>query len=287
MPNNEITQLKWEVRQRLTLIEALAFWRGEFSTADIIDVFGIARSQASKDLALYQRLFPDNLIYQRIAKRYQPSESFSPGLIKGDTQELLHLTRAAVHDQAGAVLLRFPSIALVEPVERKTPFDILRAINTAIRRRQVLRIAYQSMSRTRHAEHRIAPHTLVHNGFRWHVRAYSFGHAAYRDFVLSRFAHKPDCVDSLAYQSSEDDQAWNTWVNIELAPNPALSLDQQHVIAEDFGMQEQALSIPLRGALLGYFLRVMGLSLDVDPTPSPEHPIIVSNPADIAPFNWS
>jgi predicted DNA-binding transcriptional regulator YafY len=189
-----------------------------------------------------------------------------------------------VHDQAGAVLLQFPSVALVEAVERQVPFDILRAINTAIRRRRVLRIRYQSLSRQQPAEHRFAPHTVVHNGFRWHVRGFSYGHGEYRDFVLMRFVGLPVTLEQTIYRGSDDDWLWNAWVRVQLAPHPGLSPSQRVMVMEDFGMEEGNLEIPTRGALVAYFLRVMGLAAHSGPADPALSPVIVANLGDLRPY---
>ena len=61
--------IKWEQRQRLTLLEATVFWSGEFSTNVLMECFGISRVQASKDLTLYQSLCPGNIRYDKFLKR--------------------------------------------------------------------------------------------------------------------------------------------------------------------------------------------------------------------------
>ena len=66
--------IKWEQRQRLTLLEATVFWSGEFSTNVLMECFGISRVQASKDLTLYQSLCPGNIRYDKFLKRYVVDE---------------------------------------------------------------------------------------------------------------------------------------------------------------------------------------------------------------------
>lgn len=287
----QLTDFKWDVRQRLTLIDALALWRGELATNDLIRVFGIVRSQASKDLAAYQRLFPDNLIYDKTAKRYLPSANFKPSLVNHSADEFLDVIRASEKLTAGSITLDFPNTTLVEPLQQSVPADILRVVNIAIRRQHVIKFQYQSMSDNRPLEtYEFAPHTLIHNGFRWHTRGYSFAErhsqSPFRDLVLSRFIEQPEALADPDYIGDDEDQQWHTIIRLTLIPHPGLSEMQRKTVASDYGMTRMRLLHELRAPLVGYFLRQMGIALDDIDKPAHQHQIVLENPEKLEPYVW-
>jgi hypothetical protein len=70
------------VRQRLTLLETSLLLSGRVNTVALTSRFGISRAQASKDLALYQKLRPHNLVYDRFLKNYVITDRFEPLLVR-------------------------------------------------------------------------------------------------------------------------------------------------------------------------------------------------------------
>jgi predicted DNA-binding transcriptional regulator YafY len=130
-------------------------------------------------------------------------------------------------------------------------------IHQAIRERRQIKVHYQSLS----SEPRwliLEPHTLVFNGFRWHIRAFSHEHNDYRDFVLARFISLPEFADS-ATHFVENDANWNLLETLVIAPHPELSPEQQAVVADDFGMTDGKLHLPVRRAMRLYVLRMLHL----------------------------
>jgi len=94
MTNNLMQQpIKWEQRQRLTLLEATVFWSGEFFTNVLMDGFGISRVQASKDFTLYQTLCPGNIRYDKFMKRYVVDVAFEPVFMSGTAGEFLQVLK--------------------------------------------------------------------------------------------------------------------------------------------------------------------------------------------------
>jgi predicted DNA-binding transcriptional regulator YafY len=251
---------KRDVSQRLAMLEATALWEGRVTTNVLVDCFGISRGQASKDFSLYQRLAPANLAYDLSQKAYFPTNSFIPRFISGSADEYLQLVQAGAVLGESIVLPIQPTsvgIALVQPPARRIDPDVLRAVHQAIRNRRKLLVSYQSMSSAMR-ELVLEPHTLVFNGFRWHVRAYSHQHDEYRDFVLARFTTTP-VLQGKGRNDPGADTEWQEWETLCIKPNPALSASQQEVIADDYGMMDGALLLTVRKALSFYYLRMLGL----------------------------
>lgn len=259
--------LKWDVRQRLRLLESTLLLTGWVRTQALCDAFGISRAQASKDFAVYMALRPDNLIYNKSRKYYEASSDFLPLLLSGKTSELLNaLSVMPTEEGTDWTLAAYaPSVAMLRPMEREIDLKVFRAISQAVYNQRKLRLMYQSMNRPEPAEHVISPHTLVFSGFRWHVRGLSDGHGEYRDFVLARVRGQPEVLEEDGVDA-RDDALWQEQVEVIIAPHPDLPQAQQQVLAEDYGMTHGRSVQTMRAALVPYFLRLMQIE------PGREHP---------------
>jgi predicted DNA-binding transcriptional regulator YafY len=129
----------------------------------------------------------------------------------------------------------------------------------------------------------IVPHTLVFTGFRWHVRAWCEKNQSYRDFVLSRFRGEAELLDA-SDKRDVDDLNWQRRVDVVITPDPRLTPAQQEVIAGDYGMRGQRLSLNTRATLVDYLLRM----LQLDPRHIAENPlaqqIVLENRDELLPW---
>lgn len=262
-----IDDLKWDLRQRLKLLECTVLLNGWVRTQALTESFGISRAQASKDFAVYQALAPDNLVYNRSQKYYEPGEHFRALLLSGRTSELLDVLAALPGENRPVVALAAagPSVELLRPLERELDLDILRAVSAAASNGHRLRVDYQSMRRPHPRRLELSPHTLVFSGFRWHVRAFSHEHDEYRDFVLARM-HRAELLAEEVGRSREGDHDWFEEVELVVGVHPDLPEAQQAVIAADYGMRDGRTIHPVRRAMVPYFLRLMQID------PEREHP---------------
>lgn len=253
--------LKWEIQQRLTLLEATAFWSGEVSTQALTATFHVSRIQASKDFALYLSLAPDNLRYDRSLKRYVITEHFKPLFMQGSQREYLQVLQ--VHAYGGPVVAlmgNLPPVFVLEPPLRQFDPAVLRLATQAARFGWELEIEYQSMTRLQPATHNVSPHTLVFTGLRWHMRAYSESHSEYRDFVLARILR----IKSLgrAFPPPFDDVLWEKMLTVEIGSHPGLSAAQRAAIERDYGMRDGKCVTQVKAALLPYFLQLLRIGND-------------------------
>lgn len=284
----EIAALKWDVRQRLTLLESTLLLTGWVRTQALVETFSISRAQASKDFAVYMGLRPDNLKYNKSLKYYEAGDTFTPLLLTGSATDVLNALQVVNPQQTPIVTLAaaLPAIQVVQPLDRQLDWSVLRVVSQAICQKRKLKASYQSMNRSEPAEVTLSPHHLVFSGFRWHVRAFSDSHQAYRDFVLARFrGDAPQLLDDVAIAGGNDD-AWQHLVEVVITPHPDLPEGQRKILAEDYGMTDGTRSESVRRALLPYFLRMMQIE------PERQHPdpkiqqIILKNPEQIQPFLW-
>jgi predicted DNA-binding transcriptional regulator YafY len=227
-PNNHPTlppldELRWEVRQRLTLLETSLLLSGRVNTVALTSRFGISRAQASKDLALYQKLRPHNLVYDRFLKNYVITERFEPLLVRDTSAEILALLRADLRGEGPLISLAagMPAVEVLEPVARRIDPQILLPVCRAIYAGEKLRLTYQSLNGDEPHEIVLTPHTLVYNGFRWHVRGYSERKEEFRDYLLARMRSTPSPSAS-ANGSQPTTRLWQTWVTVRMVPHPKL-----------------------------------------------------------------
>ena len=66
--DNDRSELRWGVEQRLAFIEFRPFWEGHVNRSDLMDQFGVSVNQASTDLNRYIGFAPDNMVVNRHAK---------------------------------------------------------------------------------------------------------------------------------------------------------------------------------------------------------------------------
>lgn len=277
--------LRWGVERRLEFIEFRLLWEGGINRADITERFGVSVPQASKDLSLYQTLAPENMIYDRSAKRYLAAAHPRPRFLKPDSDRYLSQLRSVADGALArqeAWLAKPPPSEVVPLPHRHVSIDILRAVLGAIRERRALEIRYQSMSRQRPQPtwRWISPHAFAFDGKRWHVRAFCHIDRIFKDFLLPRFLKTHATAGAEA--GPAHDTVWNEFVVVALMPHPGLTDDQKRVVAQDYGMRAGRLEAKVRLALLYYLLRELGLSdLTGEKRPAREQHVVLADPEEV------
>jgi len=252
---------RWDLLFRYRLIEIVAYWEGRLTTNHLCNSFGIGRQQASKDINSYLReVAPHNLVYNKHIKGYVPSTSFSPVVTTGTADEYLHVlsrTKDIAHTFEG-LDLGFANTHMLQVPSRPVDPVTLRALVNAAREQRRVDIGYISVNNPETDGRIIVPHTLVCTPMRWHVRAYCEKNGSYRDFVLSRFRGVPEVLEPSKHGVASD-TAWHTSIELSITPDPRLEKAQQKVIAHDYGMKRNKLSVPCKAALLQYVLHAYKL----------------------------
>lgn len=256
--------IKWDQALRFRLIEIIALWEGRLTTNHLCSAFRIGRQQASRDINKYQRLFDTApLVLDRSLKGYKPTEFFSPRFSQGTANEYLTLLHQQNHmvETFDFFKMGHAESALLMVPERPISPIIVRSLIQAAREQRRVDIDYVSLSTPKVIGRNIVPHTIVNDGFRWHVRAYCEHRSEYRDFVLSRFRNVPDLLDRSDF-GRERDTDWNKITEIDVIPNPNLSAEQQKIISEDYCMSDGRLVIKSRNALVKYVIQRLNICLD-------------------------
>ncbi len=280
---NKEWPLRWDLLLRYRLIEIIVFWEGRLTTNHLIDTFGIGRQQASKDINNYNnKVGVGNLVYDKFLKGYKPTPQFKPAVTSGTADEYLHLLNRNndLSQTFDTLPLATGNTEILHVPVRNIDPSIIRAIVTAARQQKRLDVDYVSVNNPNREGRVIAPHTIVHTGLRWHVRAWCEKNQDYRDFVLSRFRGVPDIMD-LSEHNIDDDNSWNTPVTIKLKPDTRLSREQKAVIARDYGMTNGVLKIATRGSLVQYALQQLHVDDKLLQGKPSAQQIIISNYSDI------
>ena len=273
---------RWGQARRLQFIDTRLCWEGRLNRSDLTEFFRISVPQASLDLAEYLRRAPDNAAYDTSKRSYVAAKSFMPLFSDCESARYLAELYALTTDllQRDLSFLGAPPPAdVVRHPTRAVPPEVLKRTLAAIRDRETLVIAYQSMAAPTPVERTISPHALAYDGHRWHVRAYCHLRGDYRDFVFARIIR----MDSVgpSSKSAEDDIRWHTLVDVEIGPNPELDEGRRRVVELDYGMTEGKLRLKTRSALGFYLLKRLGLTAPPLSGHAPRQQIVLLNEAEL------
>jgi hypothetical protein len=284
--------MKWATRQRLQYIEIMAFYCGLVTRNDVARAFGISDAAATKDLSLYGRLAPDNLIYKQNLFGYVPAPAFEAIVADLTPASVLPMFAHNLTGMSGpygeALIFGIPAESL--PVPARLPDRHLTAqVLRAVAQKKKLLVHYRSLSDRNSDEPRIIePHSLCHNGLRWHLRAYSEETFDFRDFVLSRIA-EAQMLEEAAESSAEFDEEWVEQLSLVLVPHPGLPEKKQLNLLMDYGARDGEITIEVRRALLGYLLQQLSVDTSPDHSRNPHaYQLIVANRDEVEPFaEWA
>jgi WYL domain len=251
---------RWGQERRFAFIDFRLLWDGRINRSDLTTHFGISVPQASMDLASYQELAPQNLIYDKQQKAYIIGASFRPITEPISSYSFLNSVRqveAGMLSKEDTFLGWYPPNGLVRLPSRRIEAHILRRSLAAIRGNLKIWIRYQSMHHPEPELRAISPHAIVFDGVRWHLRGFCYKHQDFRDFVLSRIAEVSGEIEP--GMDSSADECWHSRATVIVGPAAHLSKNQQNAIALDYGMHDGQIKIETREALLLYLLQQLPL----------------------------
>lgn len=282
----QLSNPRWEQLLRYRYIELIALWEGRLTTRQLCETFSIGRQQANKDLTSYRRgLTRGDLVYDAVAKYYSPSEDFAPTLTQGLASEYLQMAaqQSDVQQILGDLPVASANVEVIAAPLREVPASLLRPIIRAMAECRRIDVDYVSLNNPDREGRIIVPHTLVWTGYRWHVRAWCEKNLDFRDFVLSRFRGDADLMDKSDHREVND-QAWHTHVTLKITPDGRLTLDQQEVIAHDYGMTNGQLNLSVRAKLAPYLLQLLNLNVGKQLEDARAQQIVLANYDEISPW---
>ncbi|MCG6201150.1 WYL domain-containing protein [Psychromonas antarctica] len=241
-----------KIDQRFVFIENIAWWEGQINTRHLREKYSISQATAQKTLKQYQQKFPNNLTYSQSEKTFIVNDEFTY------LTDLNNFSRYLSNVSLDEKTPISDHIFEVEAPLRNINPQQVRPILRAIREKLAIDIGYLSLANPDYLDRIIQPHSLIFDGLRWHVRAYCNKNQSFRDFSLSRFNGEA-IVEGKATHFAEQDERWNTWIDIVIEPDPRLSGLQKQIIAKDYQMESGRKVIPVRAALVNYLLKRLNI----------------------------
>jgi hypothetical protein len=107
----------------------------------------------------------------------------------------------------------------------------------------------------------IAPARIGSDGERLHVRAWSYRHREWRDYLPVRVADTSSFAAETLPAPLPRDEQWETRIRIELRPRSDLTAEQQRAVRQEYGIDGDCLVVETNEALAFYVERRWGLIL--------------------------
>jgi predicted DNA-binding transcriptional regulator YafY len=246
-----VESLSHAQRERLAYIDFRLYFFGEIGRPDLIERFGVAPAGATRDLALYREITPQNITFDGSNKIYRIGQAFAP-LFDHSSQRVLSALALGFGDGVNNAMQ--PLLPCESPSALSNPrMDVLAPVCRAIHAKRPIAIRYHSMS-SGESERVIVPFALVDSGLRWHVRAFDRKSGEFRDFVVTRIeASTLLDEEPQANEQPDNDIQWTRIVELDFVPHPRL--ERPEIIKMDYGMTDGSIRMRVRAAVAGYMLQ--------------------------------
>lgn len=263
-------------RERLAYIDFSLYFFGELRRLDLAEKFETGPSGATRDIALYRELAPNNCELDPSLKTYRPLPTFSP-LFKHASRRVLTVLSQGLGEGLGDDLVPLVRCDIPKPLT-EPPIEVIAPISRAIHRSLAVRLFYTSVESGR-TEKTLVPIALVDNGVRWHARAFDREKQEFRDYVLTRMENPVVLEGSPAgdEETVEHDAQWSRVISLDLIPHP--NHPRPELVRMDYGMRDGVFNLKVRAANAGYMLQRWSVDCSPDHHLSPrEFPLWLSDP---------
>ncbi|MDD5299428.1 MAG: WYL domain-containing protein [Gallionella sp.] len=257
--------------QRLRIMEGVLDWEGEIGNARVRKLFDLQPVQASRLLAEFRAQLGDQLIEDgrakvlRLANPEQPCSKMLLDEYVRQTQIVDDPNTCIVDARVDLTDVRAPIFATL----RKSALDQTGVL-----------ISYASMTNPAFSERIVFPHSIVHVGRRWHIRAWCAKRNEFRDFTLGRIKSAEPLTESTPHPIA-DDEAWNRIVQLRLIAHRHLSAEQQLVVRNEYFQGTMARRLSVRACLAQYIIQDLRAAINPGREVPPDYQMEVSNAADI------
>jgi hypothetical protein len=261
MDNPALKDFNQAQLERLAFLDFRLYFLGSVGRPDVCDRFGVVPMVASRDLAAYRELAPENTRFDGKRKLYIPDDKFKP-LFNHDPERVLSALSRGFGEGIGKAASGF--LACESPVKLNLPsLSVLSVITRAIHQHGAVRMIYHSL-KSGTSKREVVPYALVDSGQRWHIRCFDRKSKEFRDLVLTRI-EKPSLIedgDITPNEQQENDFQWTRILEMELMPHP----DHQYpeILSRDYGLRDGRIIVPVRAAIAGYMLLQMGVDCSPD-----------------------
>lgn len=243
--------LKHAQQERLVFLDRCLTWRGTANRRDLMLRFGISAAQAALDFKLYlERAAGAPPTYDPVRKTYVAAGDHRP-LAPSSLAEAFD-TVVNPSDEASAILPR---------PDRNADPAVIATLFQALRAKQAVHIQYTSMTSGADGGQWIAPTHFTTDGESVHVRAFSFKHDQYRNYLPIRIGVSSTFKTRPLPEPLPWDQEWNTRARIWLRPKTGLTKEQASTVRREYGFEGKLLCIEIRQALEFYLDRRWSIGL--------------------------
>lgn len=265
---------------RLRQLKLLLTWEGRISNARLRELFDLSSIRASQWIRELRDQSPDWLKMNNPLRSFDATPSFyaNEDGAESDLAQYLSIVGLphAMNANGNPVVAGFPDINTPNP-------RIFSTLSIAARTHRMVEITYRSMSEPQPHKRRLSPHSIVHVGRRWHVRAYCSEKQQFRDYALGRIVDAR-LIEMPSEKLMEDDKAWMSEVRVRLVAHPDLTTEQESVIRFEYFKNTSARVVVCRGALVNYFIQEVRAAVDTRKQRQPEYQLAVSNIKEVEPW---
>lgn len=240
-----LEDLKHAQRERILFLDQCLTWRGQANRRDLMERFNISMAQAAVDFRTYLSLTNTPPVYDAGEKAYFSTGDHCALTDAGPKQvfELLDGKAASL----GA------SIPLPTRVMDST---VVAQLYRAMKGERDIQITYTSMSSGLSDPQWISPVQFHFDGEAIYLRAWSYKHSAYRDYLPIRIAKQTEMKTRERPAPLPFDTDWNSLVRLWIRPRSDLSDAQARAVRLEYGFDDKThLLIETRKALAFYVVR--------------------------------
>lgn len=246
----EFDDLKYAQRERLIHLDQCLTWRGIANRRDLIGRFGVSSAQAAIDFRLYLERSKTPPRYDAARKTYVAAANHKP-LVPSNLTEAYESVLAPEKEHGRATL--------PQPV-RRADAGIVALLYQALDAGHALNIRYTSMTTGTDDGQWILPANFSSDGESVHLRAFSFKHHEFRDYLPIRIDPGSTFETRPVTETIPEDRDWHTLTRIWLRPRKGLSPRQAGAVRREYGFEADMLCVETTKALEFYFDRRWGLN---------------------------
>lgn len=237
--------LKHAQRERILFLDQCLTWRGQANRSDLIDRFSISTAQAAIDFRTYISLTNTPPIYDATQKTYFANSLHRP-LSTVETGQAIGLLVS--EREEARVSIPLPS--------RKMNHAVIAQLYQALKNHRDIQITYTSMLSGLSAPQWIGPVRFHFDGEAVYLRAWSYKHDSFRDYLPIRVEQPHDLATRFRSLPLPHDEDWDRFVRLWLRPRSDLSEAQAKAVRLEYGFENVPfLEVTTRKALAFYVRR--------------------------------
>ncbi|HGI5212758.1 TPA: WYL domain-containing protein [Providencia alcalifaciens] len=244
--------------ERLAYIDLCLRYLGRISRADIMSQFNVAQAAASKDLALYRELKPDNAQIDTATKSTVILPHTYTPLVKINVYTALNLLQ---YGFSRSELLKRNALLPIEEVDPLYQPERLKEEQVAIVTRAIkgqfgIRCFYGSKS-GEHGTRLLFPSALFVDRKNWYFRAYerneeNVQRSGFKNFKLSRLFDVSSEMTIFPTLAEQTDNEWHEKITFIITFKKQLSPETIDEISREFSINGNVHSVTCRAALACY-----------------------------------